>query len=73
MSEQKIEKEGTVLEPLPNAQYKILLDNDEEAIGHLSGTMKQHNINVLPGDRVVIKLSPYDLSRGIITERQTND
>ncbi len=72
MAEQKIPKEGRVVDTLPNAEYRIKLENDQEVIGHLSGTMKQHNINVMPGDTVRVELSPYDLSRGIITERIDN-
>lgn len=73
MAEEKIPKKGRVTDTLPNAEYRVMLENDQEVIGHLSGTMKQHNINVMPGDEVVIELSPYDLSRGIIVERVDND
>ncbi len=69
----KITKEGHVVKVHPNSQYKVELDNGKEATGHLCGTMKQHNINVMVGDRVEIDLSPYDLSRGIIQRRISDD
>lgn len=72
MSE-KIPKQGQVVDSLPNTEYRILLENDQEVIGHLSGSMKQNNINVMTGDDVIIELSPYDLSRGIIVKRIDDD
>lgn len=68
----KITKEGEVIKVHPNSQFTVLLDNGKEAKGHLCGTMKQHNINVMVGDRVKIDLSPYDLERGIIQKRLSN-
>lgn len=61
--------EGTVLESLPNAQFKVKLENGHEVLGHLGGRMRKNYIRVLPGDRVVVELSPYDLTRGRITFR----
>lgn len=61
--------EGTVLEALPNAQFKVKLENGHEVLGHLGGRMRKNYIRVLPGDRVVVELSPYDLTRGRITFR----
>jgi len=61
--------EGTVVEALPNAQFKVKLENDHEVLGHLGGRMRKNYIRVLPGDRVVVELSPYDLTRGRITFR----
>lgn len=61
--------EGTVLEALPNAQFKVKLENEHEVLGHLGGRMRKNYIRVLPGDRVVVELSPYDLTRGRITFR----
>ena len=67
--EEKIEMEGEVTEALPNTQFKVKLDNDHEVLGHISGKMRRHYIRILPGDRVKIELSPYDLDRGRITYR----
>ncbi len=67
--EEKIEMEGEVLEALPNTMFKVKLDNDHEVLGHISGKMRRHYIRILPGDRVKIELSPYDLDRGRITYR----
>ncbi len=64
-----IEIEGTVVEPLPNAMFKVKLDNGHEVLGHVSGKMRVHYIRILPGDRVRLELSPYDLERGRITYR----
>ena len=68
--EQAIEVEGTVLEPLPNAMFRVELDNGHRVLAHISGKMRMHFIKILPGDRVTIELSPYDLSRGRITYRE---
>ena len=67
--EEKIEMEGEVTEALPNTMFKVKLDNDHEVLGHISGKMRRHYIRILPGDRVKIELSPYDLDRGRITYR----
>ena len=61
--------EGVVQEALPNAQFTVKLENGHEVLGHLGGRMRKNYIRVLPGDRVVVELSPYDLSRGRITFR----
>ncbi len=67
--EEAIEIEGTVLEPLPNAMFRVELDNGHKVLAHISGKMRMHYIRILPGDRVSVELSPYDLSRGRITYR----
>ncbi|MCQ2752111.1 MAG: translation initiation factor IF-1 [Coriobacteriales bacterium] len=67
--EDAIELEGTVVEPLPNAMFKVKLENDHEILAHISGKMRMHYIKILPGDRVTVELSPYDLDRGRITYR----
>jgi translation initiation factor IF-1 len=67
--EEAIEVEGEVLEPLPNAMFKVKLDNGHEVLAHISGKMRMHFIKILPGDRVKLELSPYDLTRGRITYR----
>ncbi len=67
--EEKIEMEGEILEALPNTMFKVRLDNEHEVLGHISGKMRRHYIRILPGDRVKIELSPYDLDRGRITYR----
>jgi translation initiation factor IF-1 len=64
-----IEMEGTVLEPLPNAMFRVELQNGHKVLTHLSGKMRVNFIRILPGDRVTVELSPYDLSRGRITYR----
>lgn len=64
-----IEVYGIVLEALPNAMFKVKLENDFEVLAHISGKMRMNFIRILPGDRVRIELSPYDLSRGRITWR----
>lgn len=64
-----IEIEGTVVEPLPNAMFRVKLDNEHEVLAHVSGKMRMYYIKILPGDRVKMELSPYDLSRGRITYR----
>ncbi|MFA5316397.1 MAG: translation initiation factor IF-1 [Dehalococcoidales bacterium] len=64
-----IEVEGTVLEALPNAMFKVELPNGHMVLGHISGKMRLHYIKIVPGDKVLIELSPYDLSRGRITYR----
>jgi translation initiation factor IF-1 len=68
--EESIEMQGEVVDILPNAMFRIKLENFEKpVIGYLNGRMKQHNIKVLLGDRVLIEFSPYDLTKGRITRR----
>jgi len=67
--EEAIEVEGKVLEPLPNAMFRVELDNKHVVLAHISGKMRMNFIRILPGDRVTVELSPYDLSRGRITYR----
>jgi translation initiation factor IF-1 len=67
--EEPIKVEGTVLETLPNAMFKVELDNKHQVLAHISGKMRMHFIKILPGDRVTVELSPYDLTRGRITYR----
>ena len=64
-----IEVEGTVVEPLPNAMFRVELADGHRVLAHISGKIRLHYIRILPGDRVLIELSPYDLSRGRITYR----
>ncbi|MEZ4699638.1 MAG: translation initiation factor IF-1 [Rhodothermales bacterium] len=64
-----IEQDGEVVEALPNAQFRVRLENGHEILGLLSGKMRMHFIKILPGDRVKIELSPYDLSKGRIVYR----
>jgi translation initiation factor IF-1 len=64
-----IEIEGTVVETLPNAFFRVELDNGHKVLAHISGKMRMHYIRILPDDRVVVELSPYDLSRGRIVYR----
>jgi translation initiation factor IF-1 len=64
-----IEVEGTVSEPLPNAMFRVQLDNGHNVLAHISGKMRMHYIRILPGDRVLVELSPYDLTRGRIVYR----
>ena len=67
--EDAIEVEGTVVEPLPNAMFRVQLENGHEVLAHISGKMRMHYIRILSGDKVKVELSPYDLSRGRITFR----
>ena len=67
--QEPIKVEGTVLETLPNAMFKVELDNKHQVLAHISGKMRMHFIKILPGDTVTVELSPYDLSRGRITYR----
>ena len=67
--EDAIEVEGTVKEPLPNAMFRVQLENGHEVLAHISGKMRMHFIRILPGDKVKVELSPYDLTRGRITYR----
>ena len=67
--EDAIEVEGTVVEPLPNAMFRVELDNGHRVLAHVSGKMRMNFIRILPGDRVKVELRPYDLTRGRITYR----
>ena len=67
--EESIELEGTVLESLPNAMFRVELENGHKILAHISGKMRMHFIRILPGDKVKVQLSPYDLTRGRITYR----
>jgi translation initiation factor IF-1 len=67
--EDAIEVEGTVIEPLPNAMFRVELANGHRVLAHISGKMRMHFIRILPGDKVTVELSPYDLSRGRIVYR----
>ena len=67
--EDKIEVEGVVIDALPNAMFKVKLDNGHEVLAHISGKMRMNYITILMGDRVQLELSPYDLARGRITYR----
>jgi len=64
-----IEVEGVVVEPLPNAMFRVELANGHKVLAHISGKIRLHYIRILPGDKVLVELSPYDLSRGRITYR----
>ena len=64
-----IELEGTITESLPNAMFRVELDNGHKVLAHISGKMRMHYIRILPDDRVVVELSPYDLTRGRIVYR----
>lgn len=68
--EDAIEVMGTVLETLPNAMFRVQLDNGHKVLAHISGKMRMHYIKILPGDKVKIELSPYDLARGRIVFRE---
>jgi len=68
--EDVIEVEGTVIEPLPNAMFRVELENGHKVLAHISGKMRMNFIRILPGDRVTVELSPYDLTRGRITYRK---
>ncbi|HCW01088.1 MAG: translation initiation factor IF-1 [Actinomycetota bacterium] len=67
--EDAIVMEGTVLEPLPNAMFRVELENGHNVLAHISGKMRMHYIRILPGDKVQVELTPYDLQRGRITYR----
>jgi translation initiation factor IF-1 len=67
--EETIEVEGEVTEALPNTMFRVTLDTGHEVLAHISGKMRMHYIRILPGDRVKVELSPYDLNRGRITYR----
>ncbi|TCD47782.1 translation initiation factor IF-1 [Chlorobium sp. N1] len=67
--EEAIEIEGEILEALPNAQFKVKLENGLEVLAHVSGKIRMHYIRILPGDKVKVQISPYDISKGRITYR----
>ena len=67
--EETIQMQGEILETLPNATFRVKLENGHVVLGHISGKMRKHFIRILPGDRVLVELSPYDLNRGRITYR----
>ncbi len=67
--EDLIEVQGTILETLPNAMFRVALENGHRVLAHISGKMRMHYIKILPGDKVTMELSPYDLTRGRITYR----
>ncbi len=67
--EEKIEVEGTILEALPNAMFRVEMEGGHKILAHISGKMRMHYIKILPGDKVKVELSPYDLTRGRITYR----
>ena len=67
--EEAIEVEGTVVETLPNAMFRVELENGHRLLAHISGRMRMHYIKILPGDKVSVELSPYDLNRGRIIYR----
>lgn len=67
--QEPIKQDGEIIEALPNAQFRVKLDNDHEILAHVSGKMRMYYIKILPGDRVAVEMSPYDLSKGRITYR----
>jgi len=69
MSKEVIEFEGTILESLPNAMFKVVLENGHQVLAHISGKIRKNFIKILPGDKVKVELTPYDLTRGRITYR----
>lgn len=69
MAKDVIEIEGTILESMPNAMFRVKLENDHEILAHISGKIRKNFIRILPGDRVKVEMTPYDLSRGRITFR----
>ena len=71
--EEAIKAEGVILEALPNAVFKVKIEGDHIIMGHISGKMRMHYIRLLPGDRVTLELSPYDLTRGRIILRHKKD
>lgn len=68
--EESIELEGTVVEALPNARFRVEVENGHRILAHVSGKMRKYYIRILPGDRVKVEVSPYDLTRGRITYRE---
>ncbi len=69
VKEKLIKVDGTIKENLPNASFKVVLENGHEVLAHVSGKMRMHFIKILPGDKVTLELSPYDLTKGRITYR----
>ena len=69
MAKDVIELEGTILEAMPNAMFRVKLENDHEILAHISGKIRKNFIRILPGDKVRVEMTPYDLSRGRITFR----
>ena len=69
MAKDVIELEGTILEAIPNAMFRVKLENDHEILAHISGKIRKNFIRILPGDKVKVEMTPYDLSRGRITFR----
>lgn len=69
MAKDVIELEGTIIESMPNAMFKVKLENDHEILAHISGKIRKNFIRILPGDRVKVEMTPYDLSKGRITFR----
>ena len=69
MAKDVIEIEGTILESMPNAMFRVKLENDHEIVAHISGKIRKNFIRILPGDRVKVEMTPYDLSKGRITFR----
>ncbi|MBO6537734.1 MAG: translation initiation factor IF-1 [Balneolaceae bacterium] len=67
--QEPIKQDGEILEALPNAQFRVQLDNGHEILAHVSGKMRMYYIKILPGDRVAVEMSPYDLTKGRITYR----
>jgi translation initiation factor IF-1 len=67
--EENIEVQGTIVEPLPNAMFRVALENGQIILAYVSGKMRMHFIKILPGDKVTVELSPYDLTKGRITYR----
>lgn len=67
--QEPIKQDGEIIEALPNAQFRVKLDNGHELLAHVSGKMRMYYIKILPGDRVAVEMSPYDLSKGRITYR----
>jgi translation initiation factor IF-1 len=67
--EESIKVDGTIVETLPNASFRVELENGHRVLAHISGKMRMHFIKILPGDKVTVELSPYDLTRGRITYR----
>lgn len=68
-SEETIQMPGEIVEMLPNATFRVRLENGHVVLGHIAGTMRMHHIRILPGDKVTVELTPYDLSRGRIVFR----
>ena len=69
MSKDVIEIEGTIIESMPNAMFRVKLENDHEILAHISGKIRKNFIRILPGDRVRVEMTPYDLTRGRMTFR----